>query len=304
MKLHSLDLNLLLVFDAVYQAGTVTRAADEVGITQSSMSNALTRLREYFNDPLFVRAGGRMEPTPLAQSLALPVQDALRQLRAALEDKRHFDPTQSQRNFSVCMSEIAQRIFLPPLLRQLRRLAPEVRVTTLDMSPERAQAALPTGELDLIIGYFADLGESIYGQRIFQEHYVVLLRKGHPLVGDALTLQAYLGAEHISYQPAAASHFTLDNLLDKEFSALGARRRVSLRVAHSLGLATIVAESDLMLTIPSRLAQAFSNTFGLQVLPLPLAVPPIDIKQYWHARYQHDPASRWLRAQFLELFQA
>ncbi|OWW21206.1 LysR family transcriptional regulator [Noviherbaspirillum denitrificans] len=303
MKLNSLDLNLLLVFDAILRTGTVTRAADDVGITQSSMSNALSRLREYFNDPLFVRTQGRMEPTPLAQSLAGPVQDSLRQLRDALEDKRHFDEKVSERNFRICMSEIAQRIFLPPLLTHLATCAPGVTLTTVDMSPEHAQEALPTGEVDLAIGYFADLGPNFFGQRLFQEHYVVLARKKHPLIGETLTLDAYLDAVHISYLPAAASHSTLDQLLDKEFALRGVRRQVGLCVAHSLGLSTIVAQTDLMLTVPSRLAQAFSDTFDLQVMPLPVEIPPIDIKQHWHSRYHHDPANRWLRAQFLKLFQ-
>ncbi|WP_372661192.1 LysR family transcriptional regulator [Hydrogenophaga sp.] len=303
MKLNSLDLNLLLVFDAILRTGSVTQAAEDVGLTQPTMSNALTRLREYFNDQLFVRTQGVMQPTPLALRLSVPVQEALLQLRQALEDKRHFDAETSERCFRICMTEVAQRIFLPKLLSHFRTEAPHVQIATVDMPPEATQLALGSGELDLAVGYFADFGPNFYAQRIFQEHYVAMLRRGHPAGSSGgLSLSAYLGALHIVYLPAAASHQTLETVLDREFARHDIKRRVGLRVAHSLGLSTIVASTDLVLTIPSRLAQDFSNLVDVQLFELPLDIPRIDIKQYWHARFHRDPAIQWLRAQFQHIF--
>lgn len=304
MKLNSLDLNLLLVFDAILRTGSVTQAADDVGLSQPSMSNALTRLREYFNDQLFVRTQGSMQPTPLALRLAEPVQEALGQLRQALEDKRHFDATSSARCFRICMTEVAQRVFLPRLLQHFRTAAPGIQVATVDMAPSHAQVALANGEIDLAAGYFTDFGPNFYGQRMFQEHYVAMLRRGHPAAdGGTLTADAYMKALHIVYLPAAANHQVLDGVLDREFARLGARRRVGLRVAHSMGLSSIVANTDLVLTIPSRLGQAFSDLVDVQLFDLPLDVPAIDIKQYWHARFHQDPAIQWLRSQLQALFQ-
>lgn len=304
MKLHALDLNLLLVFDAVLRTRSVSAAAAETGLTQASTSNALARLRAYFNDPLFVRLQGGMQPTPLAQELAGPVQAALEQLGQVLRGHRHFDAAQAGRRFRIDMTEIAQRVFLPRLMHALAQAAPGIALATVDMPPERARQALAVGEIDLAIGYFADFGDPFYAQRLFEEHYVALARAGHPRIGDTLTLQAYLEAAHISYRPAAASHELLDVWLDKAFARHGARRRVGLQVAHSMGLSVIVAQTDLVATVPSRLAQTFAGEAGLRVLPLPLDVPRIDIRQHWHQRYHHDPGNRWLRQQLMALFQA
>ncbi len=305
MKLNDLDLNLLLVFDAILRTGSVTLAAEEIGLSQPSMSNALTRLRDYFNDQLFVRAQGAMQPTPLALRLAPPVQQALQQLRSALEDKRHFDPLLSERNFRICLTEGAQRFFLPPLLKHFTSAAPRVRVATVEMAPEQAQTALATGEIDMCIGYFADFGPNFYTQRVFQERYVAMARRGHPAITDGtLTLQAYLRASHIAYLPTAASHYTLEATLDREFAQLGVKRCVAVQVAHSLGLSSIVVGTDLIVTIPSRLGQAFADQADVELFELPLNIPRIDIKQYWHARFHQDPGIQWLRGQFQQLFQA
>lgn len=303
MKPPALDLNLLRVFDAIWRRRSVTAAGAEVGLTQGSMSNALNRLRRHFDDPLFVRLQGRMQPTALAEGLAEPVQQALRQLDDALARRRAFEPASATRHFRLCMTEIAQRVFLPRLMQHLAGVAPQVRLATVDMAPTQAQAALAAGEIDLVIGYFAEFGDSFFAQRLFAEHYVVLLRVDHPAIGARLTRAAYLQATHISYRPAAASHELLDERLDRAFARAGVQRHVGLQVAHSMGLSMVVAQTDLIATVPSRLALSFADTSGLRVLPLPLAVPAIEIRQHWHLRSHQDPANQWLRAQVAALFQ-
>lgn len=305
MRLNELDLNLLVVFEAILRCGSVTDAADAVGLTQPSMSNALQRLREHFGDPLFVRVKGAMRPTPLAESLAAPVQSALAQLRAALEGTRGFVPAQSTRCFRICMTDIAQRLLLAPLIGHFAVHAPGVVVETVDMYPGATQAALASGEIDLAVGYFASFGSDFHSQRFFQETYVAMVRRGHPAILDgAFPAESYLQAKHIVYVPSAASHHTLEGVLDREFLRLGRKRNVGLRVAHSLGTPNVVESTDLVLTVPSRLGSVLAESFDVEVFPLPLTVPAIDIKQYWHARYHHDPAIAWLREQFRGLFQA
>jgi len=304
-KLNDLDLNLLLVFDAILRSGSVTAAADELGLAQPSLSNALTRLREHFNDPLFVRTKGAMLPTPLAQAMAQPVQSALRQLREAVEGRRHFVAAESARCFRICMSEIGQRLILPSLLKHLEVHARGLQVAVVDMFPDATQLALANGEVDLAIGYFANFGADYYAQKLFEETYVALVRRGHPGIRDSgLGVEEYLDAKHIVYVPSAASHQMLDTKLDREFVRLGRRRKVGVRVAHAFGVTDVVASTDLVLTVPSRLGRILAEVFDVQVHPLPLPLAPIDIKQYWHSRYNHDPGLIWLRSQFRELFQA
>jgi DNA-binding transcriptional LysR family regulator len=303
MKLNALDLNLLLVFDAIFRTQGVTLASEELGLTQSSVSNALGRLRDYFQDPLFVRIQGAMQPTPFAQNLADPVKTALGHLRQAIEEQRQFNPATSQRMFSICTSEVGQRVFLPKLLAHLHQVAPTVSVSIVDTPTDRIDASLTSGEIDLAVGFFGDFGPNFYIQRLFREHYVVMIRENHSKIKDTLTLDTYLNSSHISYLPSSASHDSLDQLLDREFSNLGVKRQVGLRVAHSMGLSSIVSQTDLMVTIPSRLAETFKPGEGVRVLPLPIDIGMIDIRQHWHTRFHQDSANQWLRAQFQQLFQ-
>jgi DNA-binding transcriptional LysR family regulator len=303
MKLRDLDLNLLLVFESILRTGSVTLAAEEVGLTQPSMSNALTRLREHLGDQLFVRARGGMQPTVLAQALAPPVTHALAELRAAIEGERRFDPLSSERDFRICMTEVAQRVFLPKLMSCLQAEAPRVRITTVDLHPDATQIALASGDLDLAVGYFENVPNDFYSQRIFQETYVAMLRTGHSAIrGGVLDVDSYLRAAHIVYLPAAASHHTLEAVLDRQFAKLGTKRKIGLRAAHSMGLSSIVAATDLVLTIPSRLGQAFAHLVDVQLCPVPLSLPPIEIKQYWHSRTHKDAGNQWLRSQFKRHF--
>jgi DNA-binding transcriptional LysR family regulator len=303
-KLYSLDLNLLLVFDAMIRVGSVSRAAEEMGLTQPSTSNALARLRNFFGDPLFVRSDGAMRPTPLALQMAEQVQEALGQLRRAIEDKRYFDPMTSCRRFSICMNEMGQRVFLPKIVTRFAEIAPGVDLEAIEMTSQQAQAAMPNGDVDLAIGYFSDFGPSFFRQRVTTGHYVAVARNGHPHIDGTLTLPAYLSASHISYVPALGNHAALEALLAEEFMKHGVRRRVALRVANSLGIPKIISSTDLIMTVPSVLAQAFCETAAVQIFDLPFDIPHIEIFQYWHARYHHDPANQWLRAQFKSVFPA
>jgi DNA-binding transcriptional LysR family regulator len=300
-KLYSLDLNLLLVFDALMRIGSVSKAAEEVGLTQPSMSNALTRLRTFFGDPLFVRSAGAMRPTPMALQMAQPLRAALDQIRRAVEDKPFFDPSSSRRRFRLALNEMGQRVCLPKLVTHFAEIAPEVDLETVDMSAQEAQEGLQNAEIDLVIGFFADFGPNFFRQRLTYGSYVAVLRKGHPYADD-LSIDAYLKALHISYVPVLGNHAASEALIAEEFAKHGARRRVALRIAHSLGIPKIIESTDLVMTMPSGLAEAFAESAGLRIVELPFELPRFEIYQYWHSRYHHDPANQWLRGQFKTLF--
>lgn len=303
MKLKNLDLNLLLVFNAIYKTKSVTVAADEVGLTQSSASNALNRLREYFQDPLFVRVHGQMEATPFSQKLSGPVQLAIGQLSQAIEDTREFNPATSKRSFSICTSEVGQRVFLPKLLKHLSQSAPLVSLSIVDIDSNKIHDSLVQGGIDLAVGFFEELGQNFHMQHLFAEEYVVMVRQNHPIVNKELTLTSYVRGSHIVYLPSSANHSSLENRLDREFAKHGMTRNIGLRVAHSMGLSSIVANTDLMATLPSRLAETFRHSENIQIHKVPFPLGKIEICQHWHARFHHDEANQWLRAQIKFLFQ-
>ncbi len=303
MKLKNLDLNLLLVFEAIYKTKSVTLAADEIGLTQSSASNALNRLREYFHDPLFVRVSGQMEATPFAQKLSTPVQQALGELKQAIEDTRAFDPSVTKRSFSICTSEVGQRVFLPKLLKHLSQVAPNVSLSIVDIEANKIDDSLMQGGIDLAVGFFEEFGQNFHMQKLFAEEYVVMVRQNHPVIYKELTLDSYVRGAHIVYLPSSASHSSLENRLDREFARIGVTRNVGLRVAHSMGLSSIVANTDLMVTLPSRLAETFRHSENIQIYKVPFPLGKIEICQHWHARFHHDKANQWLRAQIKFLFQ-
>ena len=302
MDLESLDLNLLRVFEALVATKSVTAAGERLGLTQSAVSNALRRLREAFDDPLFVRTPDGMCPTSLGAELAEPVLEGLAKLRAGVERERVFDAALSRRTFRLYVSDVGQMVFVPRLMRHLAQAAPGVRVETLELPSSQAEEKLIAGEIDLAAGYFLDFNAGFYKQTLFSERYVCVVDAKHPSVSDPPTVEQYLAASHVVYRPAGGSHASFEDWIAKLYAQHGAVRRVTVRLAHSLGLIDIVQGSALVLTIPSRLAHAMSGYADLRVLPLPFDAPRFDITQQWHERLHHDPAHQWLRATMVSLF--
>lgn len=292
MDLRSLDVNLLVAFDALARERSVTGAAQRLGLTQPAMSNALARLRRLFADPLFVRAAAGMQPTPFAERLAEPVARACELLEEALRTDGGFDPaTTTRRTFTFYLSEVGEFVFLPKVLRALQARVPRVDVRVRRI-PEQGAEALAAGDADLAIGIFPRLGAGFYQQRLYGDHFVCIARVDHPEIGGALSLPQYLAADHAVVAFTGTGHDTaLENALRKQ----GLRRRALVTVPHFLVLPAIVAQSDLIATIPARMAAALQPTPALKVLPSPLKLPRIEIRQYWHERCHQDAANRWLR---------
>jgi len=302
MNLNALDLNLLKVFDAMLRTGNTTLAGEHVGLTQSAISNALKRMRQIFNDPLFVLSAQGMRPTPAAQRMAVPIQAALAQIRLALEDRGQFDPKVSERGFRLYLSDVGQMYFLPPLLAALRAEAPQIALETLEMPPRDAQQLMAAGDIDLALGPLAAFGEGYHRQHLLDEYFVCLVRREHPFIGDELSLDQYLRASHIIYRPKARSSAPLDDAVEKMCVERGIRRHVALTLSHSLGLARMTTHSDFVTVVPSRLARSYVNYPDLRVLPLPFEWPSYEISQQWHGRVQKDPGHAWLRARIASLF--
>jgi DNA-binding transcriptional LysR family regulator len=200
MDLRSLDLNLLHVFEALLDSRSVTLAGKRLNLSQPAMSYALNRLRTTFHDPLFVRIKNEMHPTPRAAALAVPARAILHQVKTDLLQYVDFDPAQTDRTFTFCMSDIGEMHFLPPLIRVLMERAPRANVRTFSMPPDKLEAALESGAVDVAIGYYPDLrAAGIYQQQLTKSGFACLARRGNPYIGERLTLAKFLKAPHVSW---------------------------------------------------------------------------------------------------------
>jgi len=293
-----IDLNLLRVFDAVYETRSVTAAARRLGRTQPAVSNALARLRRAFTDPLFVRTPRGMEPTPAARSLAETVRGALGLLQAGFAARSGFDPTASRRSFQLQMSDIGEVYFLPPLVERLRSEAPGVGVEVVALPLEATAVALAGGELDLAIGFLPGLPPAVRSHRLFLDRYVCLLSAQHRLARRPLDRSGFARAAHALVASPTTGHQVVEEALARE----GLLAQVRLRVPHFTVLPLVLERSDLLLVAPLRIARAFARERRLVVRPLPLRLPPADVAVHWHERFERDPGNRWLRELVVQLF--
>jgi DNA-binding transcriptional LysR family regulator len=295
LNINTVDLNLFLVFRAIYATRSVTAAGDRLCMTQSAVSNALKRLRDRFNDPLFVRTPGGMQPTPMALQLFDLVEEGVLKFTQAIDRARTFDPATSDRLVRIAMNDVGHSVLLPTIMSAIRETAPGVRLETLAPSSEQeTRRLLLDGEIDLALGSWQPLGPGFHQQTLFDESFALLLRNGHPMSGRAPTIEEYLNVEHVTYRPSGASELALQSALSDE--GILARRKVVLTAAHFVGLAAVVASSDFVLTLPCRLAAVMEKGEpGVTVVPVPFFLPPFPVLMQWHDRFDTDGGHGWLR---------
>lgn len=295
---NSIDLNLLAVFQEVYRERQISAAARRLGLTQSAVSNALARLRRTFGDELFVRTAHGMQPTPFAEQVAEPVGAALAQVALALNQRSRFDAAISTRRFTIAMTDVGEVYFMPALIARCRVLAPQVQVSSVRAGSIALKEELETGRVDLAIGAFDDVSEALYQKLLFRQPYVSMFRTGHPLARAAVTLKRFVAAEHLLVDSAESPYPRINQLLEK--AGIGAATR--FRVPHFTAVPYIVSGSDLVVTVPQKLAERAAAPFGLKWVKPPLALPTLQTNMFWHRRYHQDPGSQWLRALVLETF--
>ncbi|WP_394777848.1 LysR family transcriptional regulator [Undibacterium sp.] len=300
MHISKIDLNLFTVFEAIYTEGSVTRASQQLHLTQPAISHSLNRLRQLFDDPLFVRQGHAMVSTPLARSIIEPVRQALRGLEVTLADTGKFDPSQAAKQFTLALRDVLESTVLPPLLETVTRQAPHIDLAAIQVERRELVSELAAGTLDVAIDMLLPLPNDIRREKISQDTTVVLARQGHPAVKGKLDLETYLEAEHI----LASSRRKGPGLEDFELSRLGLQRRIRLRCQHYFAACRVVSQTDLLLTMPEGYARIANLQFGNQILPLPIPMPSWDVYLYWHQNVENDPANRWLREQVAQAFRA
>ncbi|MDC8757064.1 LysR family transcriptional regulator [Janthinobacterium fluminis] len=295
MHISRVDLNLFIVFEAIYDEGSITRASQKMNLTQPAISHALGRLRELFGDPLFERRGHAMVPTPLARSIVDAVRQSLRGLELTLNGVDRFDPASARRRFTLALRAALEPSILPPLMARIAVAAPQVDLAVLQSERRTLESELAAGTLDAAIDVLLPLSADIAHTRIAADHTVVLARRGHPRAGTGLDLPTYLALEHI----LVSSRRRGPGLEDFELSRMGLQRRVRLRCQHYFAACRVVSQTDLVLAMPERYARVVNEQFGNQILASPLPLPAVDNHLYWHANVSHDPANIWLREQLL-----
>lgn len=310
MDLHAVDLNLLVVFQHLYNARRVSRVAEALGVTQPAVSNSLARLRKLFNDELFIRTSRGMLPTPMATELAEPVAAALDALHGVFNRQLAFDPATSQRAFQIAMTDIGEVHFLPKLMHALGERAPGITISTVRNTAVNLREEMAAGQVDLAVGHLPDLSAEFFQRRLFRQKYVCMFRPGHPL--DRVTTSArskktptarmtredFERSEQVMVVAAGTGHGQVDEFMARAH----VQRNIRLRVPHFVALADILHATDLIATVTEKFAQRSAQHFGLRYVDHPLDIPDVQINLFWHARYHREPARQWMRTLLFELF--
>lgn len=300
MNLRSLDLNLLLVFDAVYSERSISRAALRLNLSQPAVSNALARLRDALGDALFVREGNRMAPTARARTLREPVRQALHLLECGFRSHDSFDFAKSTREFVIAAEDYGETVIVPAIVGMLRSEAPDVRLRVRPEPSAALEGDLREGLVDLAMDYFPIETDGFSSTCVMTDSLVTLARAGHPAIAGDLTLKTYVELGHVVVTPRLRSQPLIDLALAKR----GLRRDIALTVPHFMSMPLIVQETDLLCTLPRRMAELYSRHFRLQAYPVPIRTPNFPVYLIWHEALDADPGHRWLRDHFTALCRA
>jgi DNA-binding transcriptional LysR family regulator len=292
-----MDLKLLAVFDEIYKTRSVSRAGENLGIPQASVSLALGRLRRQFNDPLFVRTSSGMVPTPHAATLVEPLRQALELLRLATQQQVVFDPGQSNRTFQIAMTDISHLEFLPALINRINAQAPGVRVKVLRIASDTGRL-LESGDIDLAVGFMPQLEAGFYQQKLFDQSFACVVCQDHPRVRARMTEALFKREKHVGITAPGTGH----DLVEHALAQLKIERNVALWLPTLPGVGNLLASTELVATVPERIAQMLVRIARVKALVPPFVFPEFSIKQHWHERFQYDPTNQWLRSLVAELF--
>ncbi|MGP8472281.1 LysR family transcriptional regulator [Burkholderia sp. PR2] len=292
------DLNLLRVFLAISELRSLTVAGERLGLTQPAVSHALRRLRNLFDDPLFVRTPAGMAPTDVARQLHGPLTRAFGIIDLAVQQVAHFDPATASRTFRLSMSDMSEFYFLPPLLAKLAEVAPGIHVEIASAAVEAVGAAMRSGEIDLALGYVPDPGLGCVSETLFSDEHVCMVRAGHPLRKRAPTQEDLTALRYVYASSNATGHRMVEKWLDE----LHVERTVVLRLPHFIVAPEIVQHTDLAIIFPRSVAERFNRGRAFRIFPLPFVLPPIEIQMHTHVQFAADPGIAWLRGVIHEMF--
>ncbi|MGQ7249824.1 LysR family transcriptional regulator [Halomonas sp. V046] len=290
----SIDLNLIRAFIVLFEARSVTQAADRLNVTQPSVSYALARLRDRFNDRLFVRSGAGMEPTLTASQMYPALRQALAQIEGVVEDNREFVAARSHKCFRLAMTDLGEMALLPRILAQLHASAPNVELEVVPLEIDKVANWLNADKVNAAICSRPIRATGIARRVLFEERYVCLLNRDHEGIGDHLSLEQFTRARH-AVVAASSGHGLAEDVLNER----GLERKISLRVPHFSVLPPLLQQSDLLAIVPQQIAEAFTRSAALKILDLPFEVPPFDVALHWHGTAAASAAQRWLHEQIV-----
>lgn len=290
-RLAALDANLLVALDAILQEVNVTRAAARVGVTQSAMSQTLARLRDHFDDPILVRVGREMQPTPFAMRIRGRLHEAINALEAVLRDRPQFDPKYSTRRFVIASVDYLALLLFSPLHQALRAEGESLELALHALQPGTMTPELAAGHIDLYLGVSGDTERGLRRERLYGERLQVVARSDHPRLSSLDTLRGLSQCQHLLVSPRREA----GSVLSRAMKDAGLERRVAVEVPYFALVPDLLRGSDLVAVIPARLAQAFAQQHGLWTAELEVALPEIEICMAWHPTFENEPGLRWLR---------
>jgi DNA-binding transcriptional LysR family regulator len=297
MNLAGIDLNLLVIFDALMTERQVTRAGERIGLSQPATSNALARLRSLTKDELFIRSSGKLHPTPVGVALAQQIQPALRQIQVALSAGQPFDPITSDRVFNIGMSDYAEFVLLPRILEQLETIAPYIKIQIKSGDRQHRLKLLDRGEIDLLCGLIPEQIDWHERQLLFREQFVCVCRRNHPFIGDSLSLEEYTSTSHLLVSVQEDMVGRVDYALKKQ----DLKRHIALSIPHFLVAPLVLTRTNLIATLPERIAREFASNLNLKILPCPIPLKGFSVYMRWHQSNENNLAHVWLRTLIQEI---
>lgn len=285
------ELTLLYVFDAIMTEGSITRAAERLNMTQPAVSNAVSRMRHAWKDPVFVKKGRQIEPTSYALSLWDQVRGPMHELSRAVTTTG-FDPATSRRKFRIALADMMLDLLWPPLVSKLERDAPGIDLHAVPYTLGGAHMQLREAHVDLAIGMLTEHDHSLRSTWLAESGYVLAMREDHPLAGRPITLEEFLDARHLLISLSGDTHGPVDSALDR----MGLSRRVAVTVNHFPAIPALLQTSDLITALPDGMMQDEQLRKGLWLTRLPIEVDPISVYLIWHARHDREPGLVWMRS--------
>ncbi len=292
-----LDLGWLILFDAIYQHGSVSRAADQLGMSQASTSISLAKLRAYLGDPLFSRTPRGMRPTAYAIEIYPSVKSALSHLDGLRQSRAAFDPQASTRIYRLCMSDISSPIMIPRLINLVRETAPHIRIETELINLE-SQQKLEEGRLDLAVGFMPQLDSGFFERSLMREDFVCIASASHPRVRQRVTAQALRREDHVVVCTTGMGHSVVDKVLSRH----KIKRNVVLTLPSFAGVEQVIAHTELLAIVPRTLGQALAERSEVACFEPPVQLPSYRVKLHWHERFHGDQGNAWLRGMIGSLF--
>lgn len=299
MNIQELDFRLLQCFAALLSERSVSRAAARLELSQPAMSHALGRLRRLFDDPLLLKGHGHMTPTARALELEIEVRALLAGAERLISRPAEFVPATTRTRFVVMTPEFVEYLLAPPLIAHVEAHSPGIDIAFRTSDPEHAPDWFENGEIDIRLGWVTDPPPLLRVKLLFRDPLVCIARRNHPRLKNRISTEQYLDTAHVRVERPRTRVST--GAVDAAVSALGGRLRIALQVQNAFALANSVAKSNLISTVPQRLARVMAAHHSLQILPLPLDVPDVRIAMYWHERTHKQPAQRWFRQLLAEI---